>query len=224
MVDNEQVSVPKRSVSLWYFVVPIIVGLIFVFVLVVINYNSPGHKLFDGVLWVFLVLAISGLVSGIIFWVSAGVRKPVAEREFFGDAFCHDLVCQRMLTRHSVKVDSFSDVSDSHAFPGWYGAEPRQKIFSELVRTRDIPPQYLLVAVNMEKKDNVDLVDVGFVQTPMNFTGEKLERLRRDLCESMCPVVERKQIIERERTDAMFGRSERERTESPMVDEDDLED
>lgn len=216
-MDDNTSKIPQKSVSAWYFVAPILIGLTYLFIRLIVNVNTESAKWFDGFLWAIAVIIGAGLISGIIFWALANkIQKPVG-REFNGREFCREAIRKELLVKDHIRIEFFIGVQDSHRDIRNWGADGKTKIYSELVKTKRTPPGYLLVAMNMEKSREDD---ISYDHVPMNYNSAFLDKKRYDICNGMADKPERRQSRVVEESNALLGSSRTEKTDSPIDDDD----
>lgn len=207
------------KVTFWYWLLPVVPSFIIGFILVIVNVNQG--RFWSDALWIpFVFLVVGGLVSVIVYLTLNVVKKKVDELGYWKRAECNEFIKAEFLQRYLKEIELFTEVKDSHAVVGFYGGgKPREKIFSQVVLSRDSGGvSYLLVAINMCKgKED----DVSYRQLPQNFGKSEVELVRYRLCNDLCSVPEKMVTSQRE-IDLYQGRST-ETTKSPVDEEEKLD-
>lgn len=211
MVDDDK-KISRKPVSGWHFVAPLLAGFGYLFVRWIINDNTESARWYDGFLWVFLYILIAGIISAAIFWALLNKYEKKEGVRYNGRAFCREKIRKELQDVDRIKIQFFTDVQDSHRDIGFYGADGKSLIYSEIVKTKRIPPGYMFVAMRMEE----GLEDrLSYRNMPMNFSEQNLKDIRYSVCNRMANKPERHQSKEIIQTDEMAGRSRHEKTEIP---------
>ena len=173
MSDDRVVSDLKSDgVSMWYWLLPLLLGIILTVFFIVHNLTS-GRDFFDSWGYWVLCFVVPGVLSLIIYLLVELSRKKPQGIEYNGRDFCDSKIVREFNLKHGVNVEKFSSIAFSQSYIQFFGKDGSQKVKVYVSTWRDITPYggYYLVLMNMEKgKED----DICHEKLPANLTKKNV--------------------------------------------------
>lgn len=213
-VDGKQ----REGIGAVYIWIPALVSFVAIAFVLALKLTEKELNSFTSWGWVVFIIIVSVIlsfgISLLIYLILSLKDKKTTDREFYGRKFCNAKLKSEVKSRFNYKMSEFTETGDSVEGAGWFGdgRVQKDKIYYHLYRIdKGTFKRYVLGAINMEKS-KIDMVN--FSQGVMNW--REFSQLKREICNELCEHPEQIVKSEKQFIDTMSGRSQIERTETPL--------
>lgn len=217
--ERDEDGVKREGISPVFVWIPSLISFVGIVFLLALKLTERQQNSFTSWGWVVFVMVIlvvlSFGISLVIYLIASLKNKPEKEREFFGREYCNAKIKKEIKNRFHYRVDDFAETGDSIEGSSMFGdarSGERDLVYYHLYRILEgSRKRYLLACMNMEK---VKIDRVIFNQNVMNLTN--ISETIREYCNRLVDHPEIMVRSEKQFIDTMSGRSQIEKTETPL--------